>query len=90
MYEEEGDIFYADKSNHIMNDEILLQLIAMPNVLITSHQAFLTHEALDNIADTTTDNIIKFENSLPNDNEVCYHCGHEDTCKKNRKNCCFK
>lgn len=90
VYEEEGDIFYADKSNHIMNDEILLQLIAMPNVLITSHQAFLTHEALDNIADTTTDNIIKFENSLPNDNEVCYHCGHEDTCKKNRKNCCFK
>ncbi len=92
VYEEESDIFYEDKSGHIMNDEILLQLIAMPNVLITSHQAFLTKEALNNIADTTTENIINFfvDKGISN-NEVCYHCSNakQETCQKKRSIKCF-
>lgn len=90
VYEEESDIFFEDKSGHIMNDSTLLQLIAMPNVIITSHQAFLTKEALNNIADTTTSNIIKFFNGeVVGDNEVCYHCGNQANCKKTRKEKCF-
>lgn len=90
VYEEESDVFFEDKSGHIMNDSTLLQLIAMPNVIITSHQAFLTKEALNNIADTTTDSIRKFFFDEPNpDNEVCYHCGNQNNCAKARKQKCF-
>lgn len=91
VYEEESDIFYNDKSNHIMDDNILLQLIAMPNVIITSHQAFLTVEALDNIAETTVNNILKFfnDNESASENEVCYRCMNMDSCKKQRKEKCF-
>ena len=90
VYEEEGELFYEDKSGHIMNDDTLLKLIAMPNVIITSHQAFLTHEALENIADTTTQNILNFfGDNFMTDNEVCYHCGNEQNCQKKRKQKCF-
>lgn len=89
VYEEESDLFYEDKSNHIINDDILLQLIAMPNVLVTSHQAFLTNEALNNIADTTTQNLLDYFENVFNNNEVCYHCGKEQECKKFRKQKCF-
>ena len=90
VYEEEADLFYEDKSGHIMNDDTLLKLIAMPNVILTSHQAFLTHEALENIADTTTQNILSFfNNDCCNVNEICYHCGNESNCKKKRKEKCF-
>ena len=90
VYEEEGELFYEDKSGHIMNDDTLLKLIAMPNVIITSHQAFLTHEALENIADTTTQNILNFfGDNFVTDNEVCYHCGNEQNCQKKRKQKCF-
>ena len=85
VYEEESDVFFQDKSNHIMNDDTLLQLIAMPNVLITSHQAFLTNEALDNIADTATNNMLNH----PIDNELCYHCGKQENCKRKRFTKCF-
>lgn len=91
VYEEEGELFYEDKSGHIMNDDTLLKLIAMPNVIITSHQAFLTHEALENIADTTTQNILNFfGDNFVTDNEVCYHCGNEQNCQKKRKQKCFQ
>ena len=46
VYEEEADIFFEDRSGHILNDELLSRLISMPNVIVTSHQAFLTQEAL--------------------------------------------
>jgi D-lactate dehydrogenase len=62
----------------------------MPNVLITSHQAFLTREALANIAQTTVDNIIKFfNNELNSDDEVCYRCGNQANCAKKRNAKCF-
>ena len=60
VYEEESDIFFEDFSGHIVQDDTLARLISMPNVLVTSHQAFLTKEALDNIAETTCENIAKF------------------------------
>ena len=53
VYEEESDFFFEDYSGHIMEDDTLARLISMPNVLVTSHQAFLTKEALQNIAETT-------------------------------------
>ena len=62
VYEEEGDLFYEDYSGHIVRDDKLVRLIAMPNVIVTSHQAFLTEEALSNIAETTVDNLVKFFN----------------------------
>ena len=57
VYEEESDFFFEDYSNHIVSDDILARLISMPNVIVTSHQAFLTKEALDAIALTTINNI---------------------------------
>ncbi len=60
VYEDENDIFFKDYSGHILQDDILARLISMPNVIITSHQAFLTEEALDNIANTTVTNIRSF------------------------------
>ena len=89
VYEEESDIFFEDFSGHIVQDDILARLITMPNVLITSHQAFLTVEALSNIAETTIDNIVNFfENNIVN-NEVCYGCGRKEECKKSRNEKCF-
>ena len=73
VYEEEGDFFYEDYSGHIVRDDKLVRLIAMPNVLVTSHQAFLTEEALSNIAETTVDNLRRFFAGDPNPTtEVCY------------------
>lgn len=75
VYEEEEDIFNEDHSNHILDDEVLRDLISMPNVIVTSHQAFLTTEALNNIASTTISNIYNFYNGKDNkNNEVCYRC----------------
>ena len=65
VYEEEGDFFYEDFSGHIVRDDKLVRLIAMPNVIVTSHQAFLTEEALDNIASTTVNNLVRFLSGDP-------------------------
>ena len=73
VYEEEGDFFYEDFSGHIVRDDKLVRLISMPNVIVTSHQAFLTEEALDNIAATTIANMIKFFDGEPDPvTEVIY------------------
>lgn len=74
VYEEEGDFFYEDFSGHIVQDDKLVRLIAMPNVIVTSHQAFLTSEALDNIAATTVNNLTRFFSGDPDTStEVLYH-----------------
>jgi D-lactate dehydrogenase len=65
VYEEEGDIFFEDRSGLILSDDIFARLLTFPNVIITGHQAFFTREALLNIAATTTNNITKFENNQP-------------------------
>ena len=90
VYEEEGDLFYEDFSGHIIQDDKLVRLIAMPNVIVTSHQAFLTNEALDNIANTTVSNIRKFfAGELSPETEVCYGCGRQQDCSKERNKKCF-
>lgn len=90
VYEEEADIFFEDRSGHILNDDLLSRLISMPNVIVTSHQAFLTEEALNNIAETTVNNILSyFNNDGICDNELCYRCGSIERCRKERKERCF-
>lgn len=73
VYEEESDLFFEDNSGHILDDDILARLISMPNVIVTSHQAFLTDEALNNIAETTIDNLLTFLNTGKCQNELCYN-----------------
>jgi D-lactate dehydrogenase len=71
VYEEEAGIFFHDLSGEILQDDVLARLISLPNVLITSHQAFLTHEALANIAQTTLETISAFERgTLPENVQV--------------------
>lgn len=68
VYEEETEYFFEDHSTRIMEDDVLARLMTFPNVLVTSHQAFFTHEALENIADTTLGNVRLFFESgdMPN------------------------
>lgn len=70
VYEEEEGIFFEDHSNHILQDDVLARLLTFPNVLLTSHQAFLTNEALRNIAQTTLNNISAFESQKELKNAV--------------------
>ena len=70
VYEEEEGLFFKDLSEQILQDDKLARLLTFPNVLLTSHQAFLTQEALDNIAQVTLQNISSFENGTTLENEV--------------------
>src|SRR5947207_7046842 len=65
VYEEEEGVFFEDLSGEVLQDEELSRLLSFPNVLITSHQAFLTHEALTEIARVTTENIRRSESGQP-------------------------
>ncbi len=58
VYEEEGELFFEDRSQELLLDDTFARMLTFPNVLITAHQAFLTHEALDAIATTTIDNVV--------------------------------
>ena len=86
VYEEESEFFFEDFSGHILEDDILARLISMPNVIVTSHQAFLTEEALSNIAETTVNNIMEFTQNGYCQNELCYRCGSAEDCKSGK---CF-
>ena len=70
VYEEESEFFFEDFSGHILDDDVLARLISMPNVIVTSHQAFLTEEALANIAETTVRNIVTCLSGQPSENEL--------------------
>lgn len=70
VYEEEEAVFFKDHSGEVLQDDVLARLLTFPNTLVTSHQGFLTHEALDNIAATTLENIRAFEHGAPLPNEV--------------------
>ncbi len=61
VYEEETGVFFNDLSGEILQDDVLARLISLPNVLITSHQAFLTNEALANISRTTLETASAYE-----------------------------
>jgi D-lactate dehydrogenase len=70
VYEEEEGVFFKDLSDQVLQDDVLARLLTFPNTLITSHQGFLTREALANIAQTTLANIRAFEQGAPLVNEV--------------------
>ncbi len=70
VYEEESAYFYEDKSDKIIDDDTLARLLSFNNVIVTSHQAFFTKEALSNIAGTTLQNVKDFEEGKPLENEV--------------------
>jgi len=64
VYEEEANIFFEDLSNTVIKDDVFSRLLTFPNVVITGHQAFFTKNALENIAQTTLENVTNFENNL--------------------------
>ena len=70
VYEEEADLFYENLSDKIIKDDTFARLLTFPNVLITSHQAFFTKEAMDNISRTTLANISEFYRTGSSRNEV--------------------
>jgi D-lactate dehydrogenase len=73
VYEEEEGVFFQDLSDKVLQDDVLARLLTFPNVLVTSHQGFLTHEALTNIAVTTLANVTAFERGEPLVNQVHAH-----------------
>ncbi len=74
VYEEEADLFFEDNSDKLVKDKTLALLLTRPNVLITSHQAFLTREALQNIAEITLQNLEAFFDGKKTGNEICAKC----------------
>ncbi|MBP9648823.1 MAG: 2-hydroxyacid dehydrogenase [Paludibacteraceae bacterium] len=70
VYEEEEKLFFHDFSESIISDDILMRLMTFPNVLITSHQAFFTHEALTQIAETTYQNMLDFTHGTSSTNQL--------------------
>jgi len=90
VYEEEDDYFFEDRSNDILADEALVRLMSFPNVLVTSHQAFFTKEAMQAIARTTLDNLQRFERGDFLLNEICYQCEDKGGCEREKKHVnCF-
>lgn len=89
VYEEETEVFYEDMSYTIIQDDILARIISMPNVIVTSHQAFLTQEALHNIAETTLQNCRQFFDNKVLENEVCYKCSRGEACLRKKGQRCF-
>ena len=81
VYEEEANYFFEDKSDEVIEDDILGRLLSFHNVLITSHQAYFTKEAVEAITITTLNNIRDFIDGKPLINEVKYICDKDD------KNC---
>ncbi len=86
VYEEESALFFEDFSGHIIDDDVLARLISMPNVIVSSHQAFLTAEALESIAETTVKNVKDMLLYGRCENEVCYSGGEIGDCGKRK---CF-
>jgi len=70
VYEQEENLFFEDLSEHIIQDDMILRLLSFPNVLITSHQAYFTKEAMDQITTITLENIKSFETDSELENEV--------------------
>lgn len=70
VYEQEETLFFRDLSASIVEDDLIMRLMSFPNVLITSHQGFFTVEAMDQIAETTLNNLVEFNSGRPLSNEV--------------------
>lgn len=89
VYEEESELFFEDFSNTIVQDDVLARLISLPNVILTSHQAFLTDEALEKIAHTTLENLRCYFDNGSLKNEICYQCEKQPGCAKDHAKPCF-
>ncbi len=74
VYEEESDYFFEDFSDSFISDDVLARLLTFNNVLVTSHQAFFTAEAMNSIAQITLQNIQDFFTGKSLTNEICYRC----------------
>ena len=86
------NLFFHDNSFKIIDDDVLALLISMPNVIVTSHQAFLTNEALGNIAETTIKNLDEYFSGEFMNNELCYHCqqaSNPEACYRSKTKRCF-
>ncbi len=70
VYEEEGHLFFQDRSDEVLSDDVFARLLTFPNVLITAHQGFLTEQALEAIAQTTLANLADLEAGRPCPNLV--------------------
>ena len=70
VYEQEADLFYENLSERIIQDDVLQRLVTFPNVIVTSHQAYFTDRALENISNTTVANLTAFERGDTLVNEV--------------------
>ncbi len=70
VYEEEADLFFVDRSEQVIADDVFSRLLTFPNVLVTAHQAFLTRQALDAIASTTLANATAIATGAASPNEV--------------------
>lgn len=88
VYEEENAYFFEDFSDSVIGDDTLARLLSFPNVLVTSHQAFFTKEALEAIAEVTLKNISDYFAGQPLNNEVCYRCS-TGVCRKKTEGRCF-
>ncbi len=80
VYEEESDYFFEDLSNEVVADDTLARLTTFNNVLITSHQAFFTREAVTNIARTTLQNIDDYLSEGKLNNGICHECDGSRPC----------
>jgi D-lactate dehydrogenase len=70
VYEEEAELFFEDHSSDIIQDDTFMRLLSFPNVLVTSHQAFFTREAMQNIAAVTMGNLNDFAAGRQTPNQV--------------------
>ncbi|WP_281647134.1 2-hydroxyacid dehydrogenase [Parendozoicomonas sp. Alg238-R29] len=70
VYEQEGDLFFRDLSEEVIQDDVFQRLLTFPNVMVTGHQGFFTREALESIANTTVNNIKTFERTGSCENTV--------------------
>jgi len=88
VYEEESDYFFEDFSNKVITDDVLARLLSFNNVVVTSHQGFFTREALQNIAQTTLENIRDYFADGKLTNEICYQCS-TSSCPRKTTGKCF-
>ena len=80
VYEEETEYFFQDHSDRVMQDDVLARLTTFPNVIISSHQAFFTREAVENIAETTLKSIADFADGKTLEDSICLNCGGLKNC----------
>ena len=70
VYEEEEELFFEDKTFEIRTDDVFARLTTFPNVVITGHQAYFTQEAVEQIAQTTLENITAYEQGVELENAI--------------------